>query len=239
MGSCASKVQNEIPFHKVISLASEQTQLNNNELYKKIALILINGFIRKATKLLQTHVIVPDDINLMCLTFYLQVEDYFAMVGYETKTSNSNKTIIQRANGAGSSFGNVSIKADRKDICQWTVKLNNIDGDRMFIGISSKYCDNYEGCFDWDHESIHYSYSINGNKRSKWESIKYGEKWSNGDIIGIKLDLIEKEIEFCRNGKSQGIAFKNIKVDTNIVYKLAICMYWRKDSVSIQGFEYI
>lgn len=38
----------------------------------------------------------------------------------------------------------------------------------------------------------------------------YGAKYKAGDVIGVLLDFDAKTIEFYKNGKSQGIAFKNL-----------------------------
>lgn len=41
--------------------------------------------------------------------------------------------------------------------------------------------------------------------------IPYGETYGLGDVIGIYIDLDEGTIEFLKNGKEQGIAFKDVK----------------------------
>jgi len=45
---------------------------------------------------------------------------------------------------------------------------------------------------------------------------RYGEYWSNGDIIGTVLDLENKTISFYRNGKDMGVAFSNIPTNEPI-----------------------
>lgn len=57
------------------------------------------------------------------------------------------------------------------------------------------------------------SYGFDGSKKRIWhlESRPYGTTfWRNGDIIGVLVDLDEKTITYCRNGKSLGLAFENI-----------------------------
>jgi hypothetical protein len=51
-----------------------------------------------------------------------------------------------------------------------------------------------------------------GNKAyNKSSSDAYGEKFIAGDVVGVSLDFDRKTIEFFRNGKSQGVAFDNLK----------------------------
>ena len=56
----------------------------------------------------------------------------------------------------------------------------------------------------WPGQDIAYAY--NGNKWVNYSSSSYGSSWSNGDIIGIALDLdsATQTVTFYRNGTSQG-----------------------------------
>ena len=48
--------------------------------------------------------------------------------------------------------------------------------------------------------------------------------WSVGDIIGSLIDLVTKEITFFRNGRSMGVAFKQVETGPNMAYFPAIYM---------------
>jgi len=49
------------------------------------------------------------------------------------------------------------------------------------------------------------------NKNNKGiDGVAYGENWGNGDIIGCCIDFDLREIKFSRNGRSLGVAFKNV-----------------------------
>eukprot|EP01084_Bolivina_argentea_P192112 329865_1 len=209
---------------------------------KQEASILVDGFIANIRTMLKRKIIIPNDIYLLCFEFYYLIEEeYFAFIGDGTKTSNDNKTITKQKGSFGlcSSFGNISIKSDRKNICQWNMKINHIGAYAFCIGISSEYSINSNITFCENKGSNNYSYNRSGQKVSKYRYSKYGELWSNGDVIGIKLDLKERQVEFYRNRKSQGIAFKNIDVGTNIMYKLAILLQNNGQSATIDSFEYI
>jgi len=61
------------------------------------------------------------------------------------------------------------------------------------------------------------SWSFDGSCQKAWHGGttndgRYGEYWSNGDVIGSVLDLDAKTISFYRNGKDMGVAFSNVSV---------------------------
>ncbi len=54
-----------------------------------------------------------------------------------------------------------------------------------------------------------------GTKRNGGgSSSAYGATWTNGDVIGVAYDLDVGEIEFYKNGTSQGVAFTNLAGET-------------------------
>jgi hypothetical protein len=54
-----------------------------------------------------------------------------------------------------------------------------------------------------------------GTKRNGGgSSSAYGATWTNGDVIGVAYDLDVGEIEFYKNGVSQGVAFTNLAGET-------------------------
>lgn len=64
------------------------------------------------------------------------------------------------------------------------------------------------------------SWGFDGKRCLKWhdgKQEKYGELWSEGDILGIAADLDKKEIFFACNGKSLGKAFEKVDV-TGAIY---------------------
>ncbi|KNC85365.1 hypothetical protein, variant 1 [Sphaeroforma arctica JP610] len=57
------------------------------------------------------------------------------------------------------------------------------------------------------------SFSYDGCRLKKW-NVKpepYGEAWVQGDTLGMMLDCDNGQISYCRNGKSLGVAFSNIR----------------------------
>jgi hypothetical protein len=59
-------------------------------------------------------------------------------------------------------------------------------------------------------ETDGYAYYPNGSKYSGAGGVSYGASWTNGDVIGIALDLDNGTIAFYKNNVSQGTAFTGI-----------------------------
>lgn len=68
-------------------------------------------------------------------------------------------------------------------------------------------------------DTIH-SYAYDGYRMKKWNlsSCTYGETWQAGDFIGCALDLDNGNVNFYRNGKHLGQAFKNISRGAGFAY---------------------
>eukprot|EP01121_Diplochlamys_sp_Union-15-3_P022818 TRINITY_DN982_c0_g1_i5.p1 TRINITY_DN982_c0_g1~~TRINITY_DN982_c0_g1_i5.p1 ORF type:complete len:213 (-),score=34.74 TRINITY_DN982_c0_g1_i5:78-716(-) len=63
-----------------------------------------------------------------------------------------------------------------------------------------------------------FCYRSEGNKSPPAHGIEYGESYGTGDVIGIVLNADDGEMEFFKNGKSQGIAFNDVRLKDNIIY---------------------
>ncbi|CAG0892783.1 unnamed protein product [Cyprideis torosa] len=70
------------------------------------------------------------------------------------------------------------------------------------------------------------SYSFDGARIRKWnmEASRYGEPWLSGDTIGCMIDLDNNSVEFCRNGKSLGVAFTTVRTGPGIAYFPAVSL---------------
>ncbi len=55
-----------------------------------------------------------------------------------------------------------------------------------------------------------YSYAANGNKQNNSTGVAYGASYTNGDVIGVALDLSVGTVTFYKNNVSQGIAFSSL-----------------------------
>jgi hypothetical protein len=55
-----------------------------------------------------------------------------------------------------------------------------------------------------------YSYLNSGNKANNGTSVAYGATYTSGDVIGVALDLDTSDVEFFKNGVSQGVAYSGL-----------------------------
>jgi len=82
-------------------------------------------------------------------------------------------------------------------ICIGAVPIEfNIEADRHWIG---------------SQHSWSYIAGTGGKCNNSGKSVNYGEKYKEGDVVSVLLDFDNGTIEFFKNGKSQGVAFKGLK----------------------------
>merc|ERR1712154_355321 len=110
------------------------------------------------------------------------------------------------------------------------------------IGVSSDYTT--DKIFYNNKQSYNYAYFAKGHllSRATYTHPKYiymedVAKWHNHDVIGVQLNLKDKNIEFFCNGKSQGVAYNNIGIGEDISYKLAVFIFQENDKVTIRNFQ--
>ena len=92
----------------------------------------------------------------------------------------------------------------------WEVKMVSASGGVIGIGDGTAKL----GTALADLEKI-YGYSPNGNKYENTTGTSYGATYTTGDIIGVAFDADTRELEFYKNGVSQGVAFT---VDAGFTY---------------------
>ena len=103
----------------------------------------------------------------------------------------------------------------------WEVKQNAAPTAGVYMGI---------GRTPWDPTSDQsarggmYAYKVNGDKYKLGTASSYGSSWTNGDIVGVAVDMDNTTISFYKNGTSQGNAFTDI--DTAYDY---VPMTWGDD----------
>ena len=200
---------------------------------------LVYGYIHGMQKILN----IPDIIIFICLCFYYQRE-YFSiiddMVEIQDILENKRKIIKKQSGWNSTAFGFVQIDSLSNHIYEWEIKLIKCH-DFVIIGVAS-YTESKNNLFtekqlEKDKE-FRYAYSgYTGDKRQNIDSwIHYGNKYGQGDILKIILDLKVFTMSFCINNKSQGIAFKHIKHGLNIKYNLAVSLYSKNDTVELINF---
>jgi hypothetical protein len=86
-----------------------------------------------------------------------------------------------------------------------------------------------QGTTDFGAVSRGYGYSSSGQKVNSDSLSSYGASYTNGDVIGIALDLDAGTITFYKNGSSQGAAFSSISSS----YSYHFCCFCRTTSDTV------
>ncbi len=71
----------------------------------------------------------------------------------------------------------------------------------------------------------------------KWNvsTLKYGDNWQVGDCITCTIDLDEGNIDFYRNGKHLGTAFKNVRIGKSYAYYPAVSLAYQESVLANFG----
>ena len=109
--------------------------------------------------------------------------------------------VSQAVFSAGKHSFEINIIADMKTSNTW----------KMVIGCVPVNFDPRKTGWIGSQGSWGYIAGTGGKCRDVPKSVAYGKKYGNNDVIKCEVDSNKGTIEFYRNGKSQGTAFKNLK----------------------------
>ena len=192
---------------------------------------------------------VPEGICLLC-ALYFSPNDYFEIVSEnKVKLSNGMTTatkISKYRHGEGeTTFGSILISSTSKCICEWDINIDNLKhGHTILVGIASSPFDPNEYCHDtytnktFDPEHHHaYVYGSSGQNRS-WQGDwnKKGNRFTQGDMVSIYLDLKTKELRFYVNGIYSDVTF-DVATGEDISYRLAIVLIYKGCQVTLSQFQ--
>lgn len=96
-------------------------------------------------------------------------------------------------------------KIQGKYYCE--IKLKSDSYKTSMIGVCTKDID-IKGSYSQSCSWLYYAYD--GQKYNGSTHTSYGSGYVAEDVIGVALDLINRTIEFYKNGVSQGIAYDNL-----------------------------
>jgi len=82
---------------------------------------------------------------------------------------------------------------------------------RVIVGVVPQSFDVKETGWLGSQSSWGYIAGTGGKCHNEGKSEDYGEKYGHRDVITVELDFDNKTITFYKNGKSQGVAFRNLK----------------------------
>ena len=153
---------------------------------------------------------VPILINSLCVLFYA-IPEYFNIAGSNCEISDDQKTINHSGcdDYENTSYGLMQISSTENIECEWTFKISRRPKEKSISQIDDR----------WG-----ISIGISSNDESDVDFAAYGKNYGDGDVIQMILKMKKKEIDFFKNGRYQGVAFKNIATGKKINYRLAISM---------------
>ena len=223
---------------------------------------LVSGYIRKSHKLnkQRPYILfqnVPICVSSLC-TLYYYVTDYFDSISKHVLTSNNKKTVMSTKScmnlislQGSTSYGNMVIPSNSNCICKWQIAFSKImtASDRFIIGIASTSITTTQRPFSQATYGKFYCFSpysgrISSNASTGFDHLEEYHKW-RGNVwknrIDLELDLKTKKLSIYKYDESRkstkNVLFHNIKVRSNIDYRLAVALGGNDISVSIVKFQ--
>ena len=125
--------------------------------------------------------------------------------------SNGNLNATNAATGNKSSYSTIGVSSGKWYAeAVWTTT-----GSTGIIGVALQgyaITDGFAG-----NGLYSYGYEYSGTKYNNGSGTSYGATWTNGDAIGVALDLDAGTITFYKNGTSQGTAFTGLPSGTYFI----------------------
>ena len=195
---------------------------------------------------------IPQPIINMIFEYYFIKEDRFS--GYDPmyfdvtddgKVANLLKGLEWRT-----VYGTEWIKSTNEMVVIWTIKLIKLPIQNINLGVTTttnkdyggtdeigNFCRNKNspcyalwGCSCGTMSNNVYDGSYSRENSSGWWGVR------EGNLIKIVLDLKKREISFWVNNENLGVAFKDITVNKDTNYILAVSML-NKGVIALQNFE--
>ena len=145
-------------------------------------------------------------------------------------TGDTENGSLEHSRGTGdansATFGTFGVTSGK---WYWEAELYSTSGGQYPIGIGFGNDDLVVG---ESTKCLVYS-SKDGDKVGGGSYTSYGDSYGIKDIIGVALDLETQDIEFYKNGVSQGVAFTSISTD-----KPWFPISWKNDSNVAQSFRW-
>ena len=131
-------------------------------------------------------------------------------IGTSISVTNANLDTSMASVAWNCAFGTVGVSSGK---WYWESTLLTSSGADAGVGISSNPSGSANSYLGVDANSWAY-YGNNGNKRNNDVGASYGASYTNGDVIGIALDLDAGTITFYKNNTSQGTAYSSLPANT-------------------------
>ena len=130
--------------------------------------------------------------------------------GTTISVSSANLNTSMASVAWNSAFGTLGVSSGK---WYWESTLLTSSGADAGVGISTNPSGSANSYLGVDANSWAY-YGNNGNKRNSDVGAAYGATYTNGDVIGVALDLDAGTITFYKNNTSQGTAYSSLPANT-------------------------
>jgi len=125
--------------------------------------------------------------------------------------SNGNLNATNAATGNKSSYSTIGVSSGK-----WYAEgVWTTTGSTAILGVALQGYANTDGFAGGTLYS--YGYEFSGQKYNNGSGVSYAATWTNGDVIGVALDLDAGTITYYKNGTSQGTAFTGLSAGTYFI----------------------
>eukprot|EP01083_Nonionella_stella_P040439 109741_1 len=157
---------------------------------------------------------------------YMVPMEYFTKCGsnLEIKEKDEYRLVSVTGYDVNTAFGAFLIPSTKPFIYQWHMHIKTRNS-MMAIGIAATQFNDDTAAFHLNREHINYAYnSYSGYKCSKGNYVVFDSPCpSSGDVV-MTLDLYDKSLSFAINNHESHVAYKDIEVCEDIVYRLCVAM---------------
>lgn len=114
---------------------------------------------------------------------------------------------------------------------------STVCGTDLMVGVGTQYIDLYSYKYKFVSslglDAHSWGFSYRGIAQHDGESRYYGQKFGQGSIVGVHLDLFRGTLEFYVNRLPLGIVFRNLPVDGRYTYYPMVSSTAAKSSVKL------
>ena len=200
---------------------------------------VVFGFIHDAQNLFpcdtNPYYIIPELIIYIVLNFCYDAL-LWDKIAAECRILDDKRTLTYLTaseNWDNTSYVNVEIDSMENCIAKWYIHIDKLPERHMMIAVVGNKTATDKGFYD----KTDYFYWSTGAKKDGWEWTDYAESYGENNEICCILDLKKKEITFEKDGKPQGVAYKDIEYGENFKYRCGVSMCENQTKCSIIKFE--
>ena len=148
---------------------------------------------------------------------------------YYAALSNANLTVYTASNDICYTASTIALTAGNKCYFELTCQTNTGSGFYQAVGI---WATNQFTSYDAGNYTRYYMYNAGGNfyNGAAGNNPTYAATWTNGDVIGVAVDMTTGSMTFYKNGASQGVATTTI--NTALSYFVNVYTYTTQASVN-------